>query len=1055
LRRGFLIIAICISHSSLAEGLVFRNHPVSNIFQITGKVIDEDAHEGMPGVNVVVKGTTIGTTTDINGEFFLDVPDANSVLIFSFIGYRTQEVAITSATYINVTLRVDVIVEYRVIQMGYRPQAENQITGSVVTLDSREMTSYSPANLAQGMQGKLAGVIVGNDNSPGGESMIRIRGFGSPIDSSPLLVMDGVVVNGNLNTLNPNDIESISVLKDGAASAPYGSRGANGVVIVTTKKGNFGKPILTYDVCYGISRSRRLPKLLNTEEFAQLTWQSRINAGAVGSNGNPVHGQFGNGAVPVIPDYIFPSGVFEGDPRVAKNANGEYVNYSADIDGTDFNKTRWLITKTNKQGTNWLDEIHNGGSIQNHQLGISGGSQSGRYAVSLNYFDQQGIMNHTNFKRYSMRVTTQFNMNERVRIGETFQFAYGGRVEQPYGNNNDSNPIINAYRMQPTIPVYDVAGNFAGNRGTDLDNALNPVALLSRNQDNINKEIRLFGNTFLEIDVLKNLTAKTNLGVDYSSFNCRQYTPRDVESGEAIGSNKLQTTNYFGWMLTWYNTLHYNVSFSESHRVEFLVGTETIRNKVESFSASRTSFLVNDIDNRYLSGGGGVHTNGGSGSSWTLRSQFLKMNYEISGKYFLEATFQRERTSLIPSTDRPSLNPGFSGAWLITQEPFMERTDHWLSSAKIRGGWGKNSNQTNVGIYVLFGNGRIEISADWYTRHSKAFLLPNGYYLTYGSFVWGGNSGDGNLDSLLVPPLEPVIPTYLGEVTNEGVDLMLNYYGTAIATDLRYNVGFNFTAYRNNIAMSDPQTQFFGFNDERIQNFVVTQSGHPISSYYGYVVEGVFKSDAEASNAPINMLGTNQNRVGRFQYKDVNEDGIIDSRDATVIGSPHPDFTYGLSVQVNYRNFGLTLFGHGVSGNDIFNYIKYWTDFPTFNGNRSKRMSETSWQPNQANASLPQLTSSDQISLLPSTYYVEKGSYFRMKNIELAYSISAHTVSKAGLKGIRIFFQVQNLFTITRYSGLDPEVNLEKYTNGDQQIGVDGGVYPASKQYLVGINLKL
>jgi hypothetical protein len=283
---------------------------------------------------------------------------------------------------------------------------------------------------------------------------------------------------------------------------------------------------------------------------------------------------------------------------------------------------------------------------------------------------------------------------------------------------------------------------------------------------------------------------------------------------------------------------------------------------------------------------------------------------------------------------------------------------------------------------------------------------------------------------------------------------MLNYYGTAIANELRYNVGFNFSAYRNSITMSNAETQFFGFNDEQIQNFVVTQSGHPISSYYGYVVDGVFKSDTEASNAPVNMLGPNQNRAGRFHYRDVNDDGIINSLDATVIGSPHPNFTYGLSVQATYRNFELTLFGHGVAGNDIFNYVKYWTDFPTLNGNRSRRMLENSWQLNHPNASLPQLTSSDQISLLPSTYYVEKGSYFRMKNIELAYTIPGYAVSKAGFKGIRIFIQAQNLFTITRYSGLDPEVNLKRYTNGDRQIGVDGGLYPVAKQYLVGVNLK-
>jgi hypothetical protein len=328
-----------------------------------------------------------------------------------------------------------------------------------------------------------------------------------------------------------------------------------------------------------------------------------------------------------------------------------------------------------------------------------------------------------------------------------------------------------------------------------------------------------------------------------------------------------------------------------------------------------------------------------------------------------------------------------------------------------------------------------------------------GYYITYGNFAWLGGNLSG-VDSLVTLPTDPVIREYLGEVTNRGIDLTLNYYGTAIASELRYTVGLNFSSYQNNMKTPDADVQFFGFNDERIQNFVVTQSGHPISSYFGYVIESVFKSDAEASAAPLNMLGTNQNKAGRFHYKDVNGDGVINSDDATIIGSPHPDFTYGISVQLNYRNFGLTLFGHGVHGNDIFNYVKYWTDFPTFNGNRSKRMLDNSWRPDNQNASLPQLVSSDGTSILPSTYYVENGSYFRMKNIQLDYSIPAYIVTRAGIKGLRFFIQAQNLFTITRYSGLDPEVNLKKYTNGDQQIGVDGGIYPAAKQYLVGVNVR-
>jgi hypothetical protein len=290
---------------------------------------------------------------------------------------------------------------------------------------------------------------------------------------------------------------------------------------------------------------------------------------------------------------------------------------------------------------------------------------------------------------------------------------------------------------------------------------------------------------------------------------------------------------------------------------------------------------------------------------------------------------------------------------------------------------------------------------------------------------------------------------------NRGIDLSLNYFGQ-VSSDITYTIGGNFSTYRNTVTKTtgDSKTQYFGINDERIQNFVVTQQNFPISSFFGYTIDGIFQSDDEAAAAPVNNLGTNQNKAGRFKYHDTNGDGVINTSDLSIIGNPHPDFTYGINLSVNYKNFGLTIFGQGVHGNDIFNYVKYWTDFPTFAGNRSTRMLNDSWRPGKTDAKLPQLTSSDQVSILPSTYYLEKGSYFRMKNIQLTYTLPKSLISRIGLGSARIYVQTQNLFTITNYSGMDPEINLRNYSAGnDRQIGVDGGSYPAAKQYLVGLNL--
>src|SRR5688572_4791614 len=578
---------------------------------VSGKVTD-DANQPVPGVNILLKGTTTGTTSDANGAYTLTVPDENGVLVFSFIGYATQEVSINNRSVIDVSLVSDAVALSEIVVTGYTTQSKRDITGAVATISSKQLLSTPSTNLGQAMQGRVAGVTVGNENSPGGGVMVRIRGFGTINDNSPLYVIDGVPTKGNLNTLNQNDIESIQILKDASAASIYGSRAGNGVVIITTKKGKVGKPVFTYDMYYGTQRPGKLLDLLNTDEYAQLVWESRINSGQLGTNGNPVHAQFGNGDTPVIPDYIFPAGASEGDPRVAQDANGNYVNYSANIDAADFNKTKWLITKANKTGTNWLDEIYDPAPIQNHQIGASGGNEGGRYALSLNYFDQKGIMIHTNFKRYSLRANTEFNINKRVRVGENFQVGYSERVNQPNGNSQESNPTSFAFRIQPIVSVHDVSGvNFGGTRGTDLDNSRNPVGDLWRNKDNQQKEVRLFGNAYAEVDILENLTAKTSFGVDYNIYNFRNYTIRDIESAESRGSNSLQTTNNYEYTWTWYNTLTYNLNLSDAHRLTFLVGTESIKDYFETFDASRTNFASDDIDNRYLSGGTGVQTNNG------------------------------------------------------------------------------------------------------------------------------------------------------------------------------------------------------------------------------------------------------------------------------------------------------------------------------------------------------------------------------------------------------------------------------------------------------------
>ncbi|MBK9679026.1 MAG: TonB-dependent receptor [Saprospiraceae bacterium] len=1052
---------------------------------ISGKILAGDDKSGLIGATVVVKGTTNGTSTDFDGNFTLSVPNDASTLVVSSVGFLTREVDIASVNTVEVTLPVDVSTLEEIVVTGYASQRKKDITGAVTVVSAKELTAVPTASVTQMLQGRAAGVNIGNDNSPGGGTMVRIRGFGSINNNSPLFVIDGVPTQGTLNQLNPNDIESMQILKDASAASIYGARATNGVVIITTKKGKVGEPSITFDYYTGTQKPGRQLDLLNTQQLGQYLYLADIGAGKNPSVNSPsAQYKFGPSGEQTIADYIYPN-VYGSLP-----SNFTYTN---DIADPNLGKTAFNITKANKEGTNWQDVIFDPASISNYQLGASGGTNRGKFSISANYFKQDGILKYTQYDRYSIRANTEFNRG-KLTFGENFTYAYDER--QGIANNNESNPIMFAIRVHPIIPVFDITGGpvelggtntspyngFAGSRGVNLGNAPNPLARLYREKDNITKGNHMFGNVFAEVNILPNLKARTSLGLEYNLYNRSEYFHRDIEAAEPRNANSLNVLSNTDNSLTWFNTLNYNRKFGV-HSFNLLVGTEAVTTYGVGFLASRSSFAFDDLDYRYLDAGSaaGLNNSGAGATRSALFSQFGKVNYSYKDLILADATLRRDGSSRFSANNRWAIFPAFSVGLRLSELDFMKNVS-FVDELKVRAGWGKTGNQLIPNVYnaytlyapdpinnaydingtgstivggfdlVQFGNS----NGKWETNTSTnigfdAVLLKNKLEVV---FDWYNRITTDMLTQISPPRTagSGTVPyTNIGEIRNRGVDLGLNFRDQI--GEFRYQIGVNVAHYKNEVLKlnNDPNATVFGFAT-RLPAISATKAGLPIASYYGYIVDGVIKDQAEADAAP--KFGT-YTKEGTFKFRDINGDNKITAADRTIIGDPHPDFTYGLNLNLGYKNFDLTMFAQGSQGNEIFNYVRYWTDFNTFQGNRSIELLNDSWKKSGDIAKLPRLNSGDATSQQISSYFIEDGSYMRIKNLQLTYSIPNHLTSRVGISNAQIYLQGQNLLTLTKYTGLDPDINLRTSGNDNQDIhmGIDEGAYPVAKSFLIGARL--
>ena len=1033
---------------------------------VKGRVTDEK-NEGLPGVSVLVRGTQRGTTTNVNGEFSLNIPDGQTTLVFSYVGYLPQEILVGNQSSIGVSLKPDLKTLGEVIVVGYGTQKKADLTGSVATVEIEQLLSRPAADVSNMLQGRVAGVVASGSNQPGGDGYVRIRGISSFGNNSPLVIIDGVQTTST-NSINPNDIESMNILKDASSAAIYGARGAGGVIIITTKKGKANTTRISYDGFYGVSKVARYPNMLNTSELGQLIWGQQKGAGLT-----PSSTQFGRGADPVVPDYILAGsagGLFEGNPAT------DASRYNYDQSGF------YQIVKANKEGTDWFKELTQAAPTQSHNISASGGTERAIYSLSLGYYSEAGLQKYTFYDRYSIRANSEFKLGKRVRFGETLFGSFRNR--QGSDDNAEGSPWSQAYRMQPIVPVYDVAGNFAGSKAPGAGNGQNPVAILYRNRKNAEKDIRLLGSVYAEVDILKGLRFRSNFGIDYNNSYRNTFSDINPEHSEGGFNTSLAVRSNYQYRWTFTNTLNYEQNFGK-HNLKALAGIESVDYKFEQVGGDRVGYYpFTDESFWVLDRGQPVGQNNASQINVeSLYSTFGRLDYSFDGKYLLNATIRRDGSSKFAKDVRFGNFPSVSAGWRISQEDFMKNVA-FVNDLKLRVGYGVVGNDQidannqfsfyrsdpqrsfydlngsntsivagydldrkgnsaskweetatfNVGLDLSLFKGALEMNLDLYQKKTSDLLVQ---------IPRPGTEGDFNAPFINI-----------GNTENKGIDLMLTYRGRA--NQLQYSFSGNFSAYRNNV--SSAGVDFFT-NSVRYGQVSRTLTGSAIGQFYGYVIDGFFNDVSEVMAAPT-QTGVNKTTeaaarqsVGRWRYKDVNGDGVINANDRAFIGSPHPKFQMGYNLDASYKNFDLSIFFFWNYGNQIYNNTKWWTDMNgAFAGNRSKKMLYDSWTPENKNASLPKLDVNDNItSSVPNTYYVESGSYFRAKTVQIGYTIPANMLKRLGMSRCRLYLQAQNLFTITNYSGPDPD--LLDVGRGDIGLGVDHGRVPNPHQLLGGLSI--
>ncbi|MBB4110567.1 SusC/RagA family TonB-linked outer membrane protein [Pedobacter zeae] len=986
--------------------LLTINVALAQNITVKGKVIDGGDKTPLPGVSILIKGTQGGTQTDVNGNYSLSVP-ANATLVFNFVGYTAQEQAVNNQTTINVSLASSTQQLEQVVVVGYGTQRKIDVTGAVGTVKGEDIAKQASVNPVSALQGKVAGVSITNTGTPGSSPQITIRGTSTIYGKTgPLYVVDGVWYD-DINFLNPADIANISILKDASSQSIYGIRAANGVVLVTTVKGKKGTAVINYNGSVGIQKVTNQVEMANASEYATA-----------------VNEAYALQSPPATP----------------------------------------LFTNTNLgTGTNWYDQVLRTAMVNNHQLSISGGTEKSTYNFSLGYLDQDGIVKNNNYKRYTVRLANDYQIFEPLKIGYNVAGTYSKSKDAP-------STIFRAmYAASPVVPVFNADGSYGDPNAFNLGNGsnMNPQATLDFFNQNTTK-YKINGNVYAELKFLKNFTFKTSIGGDFGQEEVRGYVPKykatntQLSTVSKLDIDRIENRN---WLVE--NTLTFDKKWDD-HSLTVLAGQTAQRNKMYTINADAQNVPYSSEGDLYLAlGDAASRSIIDKGELSTFSSYFARVNYGYKNKYLLNASIRRDGASQFFGSDNVWGNfPSIGAGWVISNEEFM-KNQNIFSNLKLRGSWGKVGNAgvpfnpstqtvdqtaaliaifggipytgasirtivpptlfwersagTDIGLEMGFLKNRLNIELDYYNRKTEQaiFDIP-----VLGSL--------GTVNSSII--------ANQADIQNRGFEFLATW-ADKTSGGLTYSISGNLGINNNKVLnVTSGANPIYKGGAGLTSGYLSTRTvnNRPIGEFYGYQVVGIFQTDAEAAAWP-------GFKKGDFKYADINGDGTIDLRDRVVLGNPNPKFTYGLNTNFAYKNFDLTLDIQGVADVSVFN-ANLSSRFG--NENYTKDFFDHRWTGPGTSNTYPSADLAGGLNNAPNSFYVEKGDYIRLRNIQLGYSLPASLVNKWKMQRLRVFLNAQNAVNIFGYKGFSPEVG-----GTPTNAGIDTNVYPLFATYNFGVNV--